>query len=41
MNQAKKKNQKEKKKRETKKHAENYLQWQWCNSDNEIRITTH
>lgn len=27
--------------KEVKKHAENYLQWQWCNSDNEIRITTH
>lgn len=28
-------------KENVKKHAENYLQWQWCNSDNEIRITTH
>lgn len=24
-----------------KEHGKNYLQWQWCNSDNEIRITTH
>lgn len=31
----------QKKNEAKKKHAENYLQWQWCNSDNEIRITTH
>lgn len=35
------KRKKNEKRKKAKKHAENYLQWQWCNSDNEIRITTH